>query len=730
MTIFNLKSLILLGLFGIILNSCKTENQTKKNTADTMSQLYTKSEIPQPIAKKVAKELTIHEDTRMDNYYWLNDREDQEVLDYLNSENAYKDEMLSHTEKAQEKLFDEIISRIKQDDNTVPYKDNGYMYQTIYEEGNEYPIHVRYKGDVKAKKEVMLDVNELAKDYDYYSVGGRSVSPDNQWLIYGEDTLSRRIYTLRFKNLSTGATTDTKIEGTTGSAVWASDNKTIFYTKKDVETLRAFQIYRHKLGSDPASDQLIYEEKDNTFYSYIYKSKSKKYLIIGSSQTISDEYRILEADNPDGAFRIFQNREPKLEYGIAHFEDKFFIRTNKDGAQNFKIMETPEGKTGKENWKDFIEHRTDVLVEGFDIFKDFIVVSEREKGITQIDVRPWQGNAHRIQFQDEAFLAYTTTNIEFDTDILRLGYTSLTTPRTIYDYDMNSKEFTLLKQQEVVGGEFDPNNYVSERVFAKARDGVEVPISIVYRKGFKKDGSQPLLLYAYGSYGSSMNPTFSSVRLSLLDRGFAYAIAHIRGGQEMGRHWYEDGKLLNKKNTFYDFIDCGEYLVKNKYAHPDQLHAMGGSAGGLLMGAVVNYRPDLWKGVVAAVPFVDVVTTMLDESIPLTTFEFDEWGNPKKKEYYDYMKSYSPYDNVEAVEFPALLITTGLHDSQVQYFEPAKWVAKMREMKVGDNPLIFSCNMDAGHGGQSGRFRRYKETAMEYAFLLDLAGKLEGELMN
>ncbi len=696
-----------------------------KPSYTTMSKLYDIAAIKAPVAKKIIKEISLHGDTRIDHYYWLNQREDQEVLDYLNTENSYREQVMQHTEDAQSKLYDEIVARIKKNDDTVPYKHNGYYYQSIYQDGKEYPIHVRYKGSLDATKEIMLDVNVLADGHDYHAVGGKSISPNNEWLIYGEDTVSRRIYTLNFKNLQSGITSEITIPSTTGSAAWANDNQTIFYTKRDEETLRAYQIYRHQLGTDPAQDVLIYEEKDNTFSCTVYKSKSKQYIIIGSYQTISQEYQILDADNPKGEFKLFQKREPHLEYGIAHYGDHFYIKTNADGATNFKVMKCPVGQTNKSHWEEFVKHRSDVLVEELDIFKNRIVVSERDRGITQLYIQPWTGDGHRIKFDEEAYMAYTSTNPEFDTDTLRLGYTSLTTPNSVFDYDMNSRSFKLLKEQEVVDDNFDKDNYNSERIFVKVRDGAEVPVSLVYKKGYKKDGKQPLLLYAYGSYGHSMDPYFSSVRLSLLDRGFAFAIAHIRGGEEMGRHWYEDGKLLNKKNTFYDFIDCGQYLVDHKYTSPDGLFAMGGSAGGLLMGAIMNYRPDLWKGVIAAVPFVDVVTTMMDDTIPLTTFEYDEWGNPNDDEYYRYIKSYSPYDNVEKKAYPATLVTTGLHDSQVQYYEPAKWIAKLRAHKTDDNPLLFYCNMEAGHGGASGRFRRFRETAMEYAFMLDLVDRLD-----
>lgn len=697
-------------------------NQDSNQTEST-SAMYEKTDIQPPTAKKVAKELTIHGDTRIDNYYWLNEREDPEVIAYLEAENEYKNKMLEHTKEFQEKLFEEMKGRIKEEDQSVPYKDNGYFYMTRYEEGQEYPIYSRKKETLEAPEEVMLNVNEMAEPYDFYNVAGLSVSPDNKLLAFGVDTLSRRIYTLKFKNLETGEILEDEIPGTQAGYAWANDNQTIFYVAKDPQTLRGYKIMKHKLGDSAEQDEEIFVEEDETYFSYVYRTKSDKYIIIGSTTTLSQEYRILEADNPDGQFRVFQPRERGLEYDIAHFEDKFYIRTNMD-AKNFRLMEVAENATNKENWKEVIPNRDDVLLEGMDIFKDYLVLSERKNGITQIRVRPWSGEEHYIDFPEEAYVAYTSVNPQFDTEQLRLGYQSMTTPNTTYDYNMRTKEFNMLKQQEVLG-DFDPNNYETERVMIEARDGAKVPVSIVYRKGFEKNGKSPLLLYGYGSYGASMDPSFSSARLSLLDRGFAYAIAHIRGGEEMGRQWYEDGKLLNKKNTFTDFIDVGEWLLENNYTNQERLFAMGGSAGGLLMGAVVNMRPDMWKGVVAAVPFVDVVTTMLDESIPLTTFEYDEWGNPNNKEYYEYIKSYSPYDNVEAKDYPAMLVTTGLHDSQVQYWEPAKWVAKLREMKTDNNPLIMHTNMEAGHGGASGRFRRLKETAMQYAFVLDLAGKNE-----
>jgi oligopeptidase B len=730
-------SILKLSFFlSVLFISCTedTVNESKKTNVISMNEVN----VDAPIARKEAKELTVHGDTRIDNYYWMKlsdeqknaeslDDQTKEVVNYLNSENDFTKAKLKHTESFQEKLYDEIVGRIKQDDESVPYKDKGYFYITRYEEGKEYPIFSRKKETLDAPEEIMLNVNELAKDYSYFSAAGLSVSPNNKILSYGEDTLSRRIYIIKFKNLETGEMIDDVIPNTTGRAVWANDNKTLFYSVKDA-SLRSYKIFKHVLGTDAANDEEIYHEKDETFGTYVYKTKSDKFLIIASAQTLSSEYRILDANTPNGKFKIFQPRERNLEYDIAHYGDKFYVRTNLD-AKNFRLMETPETATAKENWKEVIGNREDVLLEGMEIFKDYLVLSERKAGITNIRIRPWKGEEHYIAFKDEAYLAYTSTNPEFDTETLRLGYTSMTTPNSTFDYDMKTRKLTLLKETEVLGG-FDSNNYKSERFFVTARDGQKVPVSLVYRKDTKLDGSAPLLLYGYGSYGSSMDPYFSSVRLSLLDRGFVYAIAHIRGGEEMGRHWYEDGKLLKKKNTFTDFIDCGKYLVENKYGAEDKLFAMGGSAGGLLMGAVVNMEPDMWRGVVAAVPFVDVVSTMLDEDIPLTTGEFDEWGNPKIKEYYDYIKTYSPYDNVEAKNYPNMLVTTGYHDSQVQYWEPAKWVAKLRDMKTDKNSLLLHTNMEAGHGGASGRFARFKETALEYAFMLDLVGINEGEIKN
>ena len=671
-----------------------------------------------PIAKRVEKKLSIHDDTRTDYYFWLNQREDPEVIAYLEAENKYTEKKLKHTEGFQKKLYDEMISRIKQEDQSVPYKDNGYYYYSRFEEGKEYPIYCRKNGSLDAEEEIMLNVNEMAEGYSYYQVAGLSVSPDNNFLAFGVDTLSRRKYDVRIKNLRTNEILDDLIPNTTGSVAWADDNKTFFYTLKD-EALRPFKIFKHTTGNPVEEDNLIFHENDETYNISVRRSKSEKYIIISSTSTLTTEFSFLKSDNPNGKFTVFAQRERGLEYYIDHYEENFYIRTNLD-AVNFRLMKTSVNNTSKENWTEVIPHRSSVLLEGFEIFKKYLAVEERVKGLTQLRIINWGDNTeHYLNFGEETYSAYISTNKDYDTEILRYGYSSLTTPSSTYDYNMNTKEKTLLKQDEVLGG-FNPDNYYAERLYATASDGSKIPISLVYRKGLKKDGNNPLLLYGYGSYGISTDAAFSSVRLSLLDRGFVYAIAHIRGGQEMGRLWYEDGKYFKKKNTFTDFIACAEQLIESGFTNKEKMFAMGGSAGGLLMGAVINMRPDLFKGVVAAVPFVDVVTTMLDESIPLTTGEYDEWGNPNQPDFYKYMLSYSPYDNVEAKNYPNLLVTTGLHDSQVQYWEPAKWVAKLRYLKTDKNLLLLHTNMESGHGGASGRFKRIKEIALEYVFFLNL----------
>ncbi len=675
-----------------------------------------------PIAKIIAKELEIHGHKRIDNYYWLNNPENPEVIDYLKAENVYLDTVLGHTKQIQDQLFAEIKGRIKEQDESVPYKLDDYFYYTRYEVGKEYAIYCRKKGTLEAAEEIILDGNELAKGHSYFSLGGLQVSYHQDTIAYAVDTVSRRIYTLYFKNLTTGETLTDVITNATGNMAWANDNKTIFYSRQDPQTLRSDKIFKHTLGTDSSEDELIFEEKDETFNTGVYRTKSKKYMVITSSSTLTTEAQILEANLPHEKFKLFLPREREHEYGIDHIGDKFYIRTNWQ-ARNFRMMEVAENQTtDKAMWKEVIAHRDHVLFEGFEIFKNFLVLEERKEGLMNLRVIKNDKTEHDVDFGEPTYAAGTGVNLDFDTNILRYGYTSLTTPTSTFDYNMETKEKTLLKQQEVVGGTFNTENYQSERIYATAADGTKIPISLVYRKGTPKDGSAPLYQYAYGSYGYSMDAGFSSGRLSLLDRGFIFAICHIRGGEEMGRYWYEDGKLLKKKNTFTDFIACSEHLIKEKYTSATRLVANGGSAGGLLMGAISNMRPDLYSIIVADVPFVDVITTMLDESIPLTTGEFDEWGNPKEKEYYDYMLSYSPYDNVEAKAYPTMLITTGLHDSQVQYWEPAKWVAKLRTLKTDHNLLILKTNMEAGHGGASGRFEALKEVALEYAFIFDVLG--------
>ncbi|WP_242132205.1 S9 family peptidase [Aestuariivivens marinum] len=689
-----------------------------------------------PVAKKSPKELTFHKDTRIDNYFWMRlsdeqknadtpDAQTQDVLDYLNAENDYLNKAMEHTDSFQDKLYNEIVARIKEDDQSVPVSDNGYSYYMKFEKGGDYALYCRKKLENGAKEEIMLNGPKMAKGHAYYGFGSRSVSTDNKLLAFGIDTVSRRQYTIYFKNLETGELLSDKLSNTAGSAAWANDGKTVFYTIKDPQTLRQNKIVRHVIGTNQSEDVVVYEEKDDTFRCFVGKTKSDAYLVIASFQTLSTEFRVLDANTPNGEWRVIQPREKNLEYSIDHYGDHFYIRTNLN-AKNFKLVKTPVNKPEKEHWIDVLPHRDDVYFQGMDLFKNFLVAEERKNGLRTIRIMKWDGtDDYYIDFNDPAYFASTTSNLDFDTDYLRYSYSSLTTPNSTYEYNMTTKKQEILKQEEVVDTTFAIENYTSERLYATAKDGTKIPVSVVYKKGIQKNGKNPLLLYAYGSYGNNTEPTFNSTRLSLLDRGFVYAIAHIRGGQEMGRDWYESGKLLKKKNTFTDFIDVGQFLIDEKFTSNNHLYAYGGSAGGLLMGAILNMAPDMWNGVVAAVPFVDVVSTMLDETIPLTTFEFDEWGNPKNKMYYDYMISYSPYDNVEAKDYPNILVITGYWDSQVQYWEPAKWVAKLRELKTDNNLLIMDCNMETGHGGASGRFERYKSLALTYAFLFDLEGIIE-----
>ena len=680
------------------------------------------SELPNaPLAKQIPKNLTIHNDVRDDEFYWLNNRENPEVIDYLDKENDYYNAHTAHTKNFQVSLFEEMKSRIKEDDSSVPYKYNGYWYITKFEKGKDYPIYIRKKESLTASEELLFDCNEMAKGHSYFRLVGLNISPNNHMISYGIDTTGRRQYKLQIKDLKTDKVFKEEISNTTGGSTWANDNKTLFYTLKDETTLRSESIYKHLLNTDSKLDELVYKELDDTFGVSVYKTKSKKYLVIGSFSTLTTEYQILNADTPNGDFKIFQARTRGLEYGISHYNSDFYIVSNADGAKNFKLSKTPDSHTQKEYWVDVIPHRESVLLEDIEIFKDFLVISERENGLNQIKISRWDGtDSYYLPFESETYTAYTLSNIDFDTNILRYGYQSLTTPSSVIDFDMLTKSKTVKKEQEVLGGKFKKENYTSERVWASSSDGTKIPISIVRHVNTKKTADTPLLLYAYGSYGYTIDPSFSTVRMSLLDRGFIFAIAHVRGGEYLGRQWYEDGKLFKKKNTFLDFIACSKFLIKNNYTSAKHHYAMGGSAGGLLMGAIINLAPELYNGVVSQVPFVDVVTTMLDDSIPLTTGEYDEWGNPNEKEYYDYMKSYSPYDNVANQLYPNMLVTTGLHDSQVQYWEPAKWVARLRNQDNNTSQLYLQTNMEAGHGGASGRFEALKEIASEYAFILSL----------
>lgn len=717
------KIIVTLLTLNIIFVSCKKE---RMNT-----------DIQIPMAEKQATRLEKHGDVRIDNYFWMRltdeqknakakDEQTKKVYAYLDSENEYFEKETAHAKAFQNDLFEEMKGRIKEDDESVPYKENGYFYITRFEVGAQYPIYSRKKETLDAKEEIIFNVNEEAKGHDYYQLGGLSISPNNKLASFAVDTVSRRQYTLQVKDLTTGEVLKDKIKNTTGGSVWSNDNKTFYYTKKDPVTLRSSQVYKHVLGSDASNDELVYEETDETFGVFVTKSKSKRYIVIGSYSTVSNEYRVLDENNPVGEFKIIQQRERDLEYDIAHYGDFFYIRTNKDGATNFKLMKTPLQKTSKENWVDVIPHREDVFMEDFSIFKDYLVLEERSEGLNKIRIKRWDGQEdYYLPFEEETYSAGVYSNPDFDTNIIRYSYNSMTTPSSVIDFNMKYKTKDVKKEQEVLGGKFDKTNYVSKRLWVPSRDGKKIALSIVHHKDTKLDENTPVLQYAYGSYGHTVSDGFSTTRLSLLDRGFIFALAHIRGSQYLGRDWYEDGKMLKKKNTFTDFIDCSKFLIEKGYTSSKHLYAMGGSAGGLLMGAVVNMNPEIYNGIIAQVPFVDVISTMLDDSIPLTTGEYDEWGNPNDKEYYDYIKSYSPYDQVESKAYPHMLVTTGLHDSQVQYWEPAKWVAKIRELKTDDNYLFLHTNMEAGHGGASGRFDAIKEVAEEYMFLLMLENKLE-----
>jgi oligopeptidase B len=716
-----MKKLIIYSMALILISAC-THKQT-------VHQPYKWPDVKAPVCEKNPKTLTAHGDSRVDDYYWLDSYfrqtpDSTKVVDYLKAENAYLDTMMGGLKSFRENLYNEMKARIKEKDESVPSFQNGYFYYTRMVEGKEYFLYCRKKGTLDAKEEILLDVNQMAEGHDYFSVSGFDISPDNKLLAFGQDTVSRRQYTLYVKNLETGEITLQVKTGTNGNPVWASDNKTFFYVKNNPQTLLTEKIEKHTIGSSEATDKVVYTEKDPSNYINVWRSKSNQYIFITSEATLSSEIRFIQANKPESDFAIFQPRIKNVLYEVEHLNDKFIVRTNLD-ALNFRLMETALDKTNRENWKEMIPHRTDVLLEGAEPFKDYLVVTERKNGLKEFRIRDLKTQKESyLPFDEPAYQAYLAGNPEYASVVLRFNYTSLTTPSSVYDYNMQTGDKKLMKQQEVLGG-FDRSDYVTERLYATAKDGTKVPISLVYKKGFEKNGKAPLLLYGYGSYGYSMDASFSSSRLSLLNRGFVYAIAHVRGGQEMGRAWYEDGKLMKKMNTFTDFIACADYLVQTKHASSQHLYAMGGSAGGLLMGAIVNLRPELWHGVIAQVPFVDVVTTMSDPSIPLTTNEYDEWGNPADKDAYFYMKSYSPYDNVAKKAYPNMLVMTGLHDSQVQYFEPAKWVAKLRELKTDQNILLLHTDMEVGHGGASGRFKYLKDVALEYSFIFALEGILD-----
>ena len=674
-----------------------------------------------PSPKKKPKNLKKFDSIRVDNYYWLKNRNDPDVIKYLKKENDYYEKKTSHTKEFQDKIFKEIKNRIKEDDKSVPYFLNGYWYITKFKKDKDYPIYVRKKETLDSKEQILFDCNFLAKNYDFFNLSNIKISPDNKLAAYSIDTVSRRLYTIKIKNLETGKFLNDCIDNTSGNFAWGNDNTTLFYTNRDSETLRNDKIYKHVLGTNSKDDELVFHEKDNTFYTNVSKSKSNKFIVISSYSTLTSEFQFLNADNPHDDFKLFSKRKRGLEYSINHFENYFYIITNTDNSKNYKLMKTSVKNTDYNNWINVIDHRKDVLIEGIDVFKNYLVVSERSNGLNRINIKKWDDSEdYYLDFNCETYSAYTTNNIDFNTNILRYGFNSLTDPPCVIDFNMETKEKTIRKQQQVLDPDFDKDNYISERIWSKSEDGTDVPISLVYKKGLQKNSKNPLLLYGYGSYGNTIDPYFSISRLSLLNRGFIFAIAHVRGSEYMGREWYENGKLLNKKNTFRDFISCTKYLISQGYTNSKQSYAYGGSAGGLLMGSVINLAPELYNGVISAVPFVDVVTTMLDESIPLTTGEYDEWGNPNEKEYYNYILSYSPYDNVSKINYPNLLVTTGLYDSQVQYWEPAKWVAKLRELKKDNNLLLLNTNMASGHGGASGRFEALKEVAKEYAFLFDL----------
>jgi len=673
-----------------------------------------------PVAQEISHISTVHGDERHDDYFWLRDRKNPEVIAYLEAENEYTEKMLAHTEALQEKIYDEILGRIKETDLTVPVKIDDYYYYSRTEEGKGYRILCRKKGSPEGDEEVILDLNKLAEGRDFLSIGVYRISPDHKILAYAIDDEGNERYNLYFKNLETGEILPDKIKDIAANLEWANDNKTVFYTIHD-ETWRPYKLYRHHLGEAVSADKLVYHEPDDGFWVAVSRSKSRRYIFMIFGNKTTSEYRFLDADKPDGNFKVIHPRQQDMKYEVSHHGDKFYILTD-ENAKNYKLMSTPVSRPAKKNWKEVIPHDDLVMIDSFEMFRDYMVVYMRESGLQKIMVRNLTDNKdYTIDFPEPAYSIVQHSNPDYGGSLLRFSYESLVTPGSVYDYDMVTRKRELKKRTEIPSG-YDPDDYMSERIFATATDGRKIPISLVYKKGARLDGSNPMLLYGYGAYGANLDPWFSVGRLSLLDRDFVYAIAHIRGGGEMGRYWYEEGKLLNKRNTFTDFIASAEHLIENKYTSRDGLIIAGGSAGGLLIGAVVNMRPELFKGAVAQVPFVDVINTMLDETLPLTVVEYEEWGNPNEKDYYDYMMTYSPYDNVGSKDYPNMLVMAGLNDTRVQYWEPAKWVARLRSLKTDKNRLLLKTNMDAGHGGVSGRYEKIQETALEFAFVLDTLG--------
>lgn len=678
--------------------------------------------IKPPVAKKVETILEAHSDKRIDNYFWMNQRDSYDVISYLEQENKYFEQVTSCYGDFENSLFVEMKNRIKEDDESVPFKENGYWYIKRFNCGGQYPIFSRKKDSLESDEEILFDVNEMAKGHKFYKLNEFEVSPDNKKVAFTIDTKGRRMYSLFIKDIETGVMYKEEIKNV-NDICWADDNLTIFYSVENSRTLRSEKVMKHILGTDPKQDKVVYFEKDNLYDVSVYKTKSDKYIFISSESSTTSQLFFIESSKPNSEFRLFEKKMQGVEYSVEHYGDNFYILHNAGGATNFQLDKTPISNTSIDFWVNIIPHREDTLIEDIDIFKDFLVVSERSDGLCRIRIKSWDNRQdYYLPFDSETYTAFTSVNLGFDTDFLRYSYTSLKTPYSIIDFNMRTREKEVKKQQVVFDGNFDTENYTEKRIWAKASDGKLVPISLVYKNGIELNGKNPLLLYGYGSYGISSEPCFSSTRLSLLNRGFIYAIAHVRGGEDLGRQWYQDGKMLNKKNTFTDFISCAKHLIDCGYTSSSHLYAMGGSAGGLLMGVVINMAGELFNGVVAQVPFVDTLTTMLDEDIPLTTGEYEEWGNPNQEIYYTYIKSYSPYDNVTAKNYPNLMVTTGYHDSQVQYWEPAKWVALLREKKTDENLIVFHTNMSAGHSGASGRFESLREVAREFAFILYLEG--------